>query len=111
MQYDLLVSCPRDLVSLLENELQSLGMHIDRVSPQGVFGRGSLSDIYHISLWSRLAGRIYLLLFSANVTTENLVQQVCSQFPWQTVFLHTKLLQFHFMEKIHIFAALCMARS
>lgn len=86
MQYDLLVSCPRDLVSLLEQELQNLGMQIDRVSPQGVFGRGNLSIIYHISLWSRLAGRVYLLLFSAKVSSDQMIQQVCRQFPWQTVF-------------------------
>ncbi|OGV27756.1 MAG: 23S rRNA (guanine(2445)-N(2))/(guanine(2069)-N(7))-methyltransferase [Legionellales bacterium RIFCSPHIGHO2_12_FULL_37_14] len=86
MQYDLLISCPRDLVYLLEDEVRALGLQVAKTSPQGVFGRGNLNVIYQISLWSRLAGRVNLILFSAKASTDKLIQQVCSQYPWQTVF-------------------------
>lgn len=38
MIFSLFVSCPKGLEYLLEEELKTLGLHVTRVSPQGVYG-------------------------------------------------------------------------
>ncbi|MCX7115649.1 MAG: bifunctional 23S rRNA (guanine(2069)-N(7))-methyltransferase RlmK/23S rRNA (guanine(2445)-N(2))-methyltransferase RlmL [Gammaproteobacteria bacterium] len=97
MQYNLFVSCPKGLEYLLETEVKSLGLQVDRVSPQGVFGVGTLSTIYHLCLWSRLANRVQLILFAGEVATEGLIAQLCREFHWQTVFSseHSFAVSFH----------------
>jgi 23S rRNA (guanine2445-N2)-methyltransferase / 23S rRNA (guanine2069-N7)-methyltransferase len=87
MQYELFVSCPKSVEYLLEAELLVLGMKVERTSPQGVFGHASLSVVYQICLWSRLANRVQLILFSGLASNETFIQKLCNQFPWQTVFL------------------------
>ena len=60
MNYSLFVSCPKGLEYLLEEELKALGLHVTRVSPQGVYGEASLSTVYQLCLWSRIANRVQL---------------------------------------------------
>ncbi|MCC5791441.1 MAG: bifunctional 23S rRNA (guanine(2069)-N(7))-methyltransferase RlmK/23S rRNA (guanine(2445)-N(2))-methyltransferase RlmL [Legionellaceae bacterium] len=86
MKYSLFVSCPKGLEYLLETEVRALGLQVERVSPQGVFGEASLSTLYQLCLWSRLANRVQLLLFHGPADTPAALQQVCRQFDWQTVF-------------------------
>lgn len=90
MEYDLFVSCPKGIEYLLEVELQALGLHVIRTTPQGVFGRATLLTMYRICLWSRLANRVQLILFSGLVSNDTLVHKLCSQFAWQTVFSYHK---------------------
>jgi 23S rRNA (guanine2445-N2)-methyltransferase / 23S rRNA (guanine2069-N7)-methyltransferase len=90
MQYELFISCPKGLEYLLEAELRALGVGVERTTPQGVFGHASLAEIYRICLWSRLANRVQLILFSGLTSNESLIHSLCVQFPWQTVFSITK---------------------
>lgn len=96
MNYSLFVSCSKGLEYLLEEELRSLGLHVTQVSPQGVYGEASLPVIYHLCLWSRLANRIQLILFSGHAAKEQSVHQLCTQFHWQTVFAHDKTIAIEF---------------
>ncbi len=96
MIYSLFVSCPKGLEYLLEDELKSLGLHVSRVSPHGVYGEGDLSMVYRLCLWSRLANRVQLILFSGPTPNQQEIYQLCRQFPWQTVFSAEKTLAIEF---------------
>ena len=99
MNFSLFVSCPKGLEYLLEDELKNLGLNITRVSHQGVFGEASLALIYHLCLWSRLANRIQLILFSGDALNQETLYQLCHQFRWENVFSPDKTLgiEFHGM--------------
>lgn len=96
MNYSLFVSCPKGLEYLLEEEVRALGLRITRVSPQGVYGEADIAVIYQLCLWSRLANRVQLLLFSGQAHNEQSLYQLCNQFPWQTVFTADKTLAIEF---------------
>ncbi|WP_454781507.1 bifunctional 23S rRNA (guanine(2069)-N(7))-methyltransferase RlmK/23S rRNA (guanine(2445)-N(2))-methyltransferase RlmL [Legionella sp. WA2022007384] len=96
MKYSLFVSCPRGLEYLLEEELKSLGLSVTRVSPQGVYGEANLLTIYELCLWSRIANRVQLILFSGYAGNEQALHQLCTEFHWQTVFSHDKTIAIEF---------------
>ncbi|MGC1183184.1 bifunctional 23S rRNA (guanine(2069)-N(7))-methyltransferase RlmK/23S rRNA (guanine(2445)-N(2))-methyltransferase RlmL [Legionella sp.] len=96
MNYSLFVSCPRGLEYLLENEVKALGLFVTRVSPQGVYGEASLTTLYQLCLWSRIANRVQLILFSGYARNEQALHQLCTEFHWQTVFAHDKTLALEF---------------
>lgn len=96
MNYSLFVSCPRGLEYLLEEELKSLGLSITRVNPQGVYGEANLLTLYKLCLWSRIANRVQLILFSGYAGNEQALHQLCAQFHWQTVFSHDKTIAVEF---------------
>lgn len=96
MNYSIFASCPKGLEYLLEDELKALGLHSTRVSPQGVYGEAGLLEIYQFCLWSRIANRIQLVLFSGHVANEQILHQLCTQFPWQTVFTEDKTIAVEF---------------
>lgn len=86
MQYPLFISCPKGFEYLVETELKSLELPIQRVTPQGVFCTTTLTGLYRTCLWARVANRVQLVLFSGSADNESSVQQLCLNFPWQTVF-------------------------
>lgn len=86
MNYPIFISCPKGLEYLLAEEIKALGIMVKRISVHGVFCDASLQDIYHIALWSRLANRLHLELFSGQVHNEKTVYELCLNFPWQTIF-------------------------
>lgn len=96
MNYSLFISCAKGLEYLLETEMKTLGLHVTRVSPQGVYGDANLATIYHLCLWTRLANRIQLLLFSGQVYEEQSLYKLCHEFHWQTVFTADKTLAVEF---------------
>ena len=86
MTYSLFISCPRNIEYLLEDELKSLGLAVTKVSPMGVYGQANLSTLYDVCLWSRLANRVQLILFSGQVSDAASVNALCAHFSWDTVF-------------------------
>lgn len=96
MNYSLFISCAKGLEYLLETEMKTLGLHVTRVSPQGVYGDASLTTLYNLCLWTRLANRIQLILFSGQAHEEQGLYQLCHQFHWQTVFSADKTLAIEF---------------
>lgn len=84
--YDLFVSCPKGLEYLLEEELKTWGLRVTRVSPQGVYGKANLTVVYQLCLWSRIANRVQIILFTGEVCQQQDLYQICVQYPWQTVF-------------------------
>lgn len=96
MKFSLFVSCPKGLEYLLEEELETLGLKVSRVSPQGVYGMASLVLVYHLCLWSRLANRVQLILFSGEALNQGTLYDLCYKFPWETVFSPDKTLGIEF---------------
>jgi 23S rRNA (guanine2445-N2)-methyltransferase / 23S rRNA (guanine2069-N7)-methyltransferase len=96
MNYSLFVSCPKGLEYLLEEELKALGLMVTRVSPQGVYGDATLTVIYELCIWSRIANRIQLMLFSGDAHNEQTIRQLCTEFHWQTVFSQDKSISIEF---------------
>lgn len=62
-------TCPKNLESLLENELISLGAIKTKQTVAGVTFSGDLEVAYRACLWSRIANRILLPLISFEVKT------------------------------------------
>ncbi|MBI2785020.1 MAG: bifunctional 23S rRNA (guanine(2069)-N(7))-methyltransferase RlmK/23S rRNA (guanine(2445)-N(2))-methyltransferase RlmL [Legionella longbeachae] len=96
MNHSLFVSCPRGLEYLLEEELKVLGLQITRVSPQGVYGEANLQTLYNLCIWSRIANRVQLILFSGYAGNQQALHQLCTEFHWQTVFSHDKTIAVEF---------------
>lgn len=96
MKFSLFVSCPKGLEYLLEEEVKGLGLQVTRVSPQGVYGEANLATVYQLCLWSRLANRVQLILFSGHAHNEQTLYKLCHQFAWQTVFSADKTLAIEF---------------
>jgi 23S rRNA (guanine2445-N2)-methyltransferase / 23S rRNA (guanine2069-N7)-methyltransferase len=96
MNYSLFVSCARGLEYLLEVEVQALGLQITRVSPQGVYGEATLATLYQLCLWSRLANRVQLILFSGHAFEEKSIYNLCFPYHWQTVFTVDKTIAIEF---------------
>ena len=96
MIYSLFISCAKGLEYLLEAEMKALGLQVTRVSPQGVYGEASMATLYQLCLWSRLANRVQLILFSGQAHEEQSLYQLCHQFHWQTVFTADKTLAIEF---------------
>ncbi len=96
MTHAILVTCPKGLEYLLEDELQSLGFHATRISPQGVAGHATLEVIYQICLWSRIANRVLLVLFEGVAAEPQDVLAACRQFAWNDVFQTDLNLAIHF---------------
>ena len=96
MNYSLFVSCPKGLEYLLEEELRTLGLKVTKVSPNGVYGEASLLVIYQLCLWSRIANRVQLILFSGHASNEQTIHQLCTEFHWQTVFSVDKSIAIEF---------------
>lgn len=60
--YELFLTCPKGLESLLLEEAQGLGLDEARAQVSAVRGQGSLEVAYRLCLWSRLANRVLLVL-------------------------------------------------
>ncbi len=86
MNYNVFVSCPRGLEYLLKDEMTALGLTVDAVSPQGVYGYAPIAVLYQLCLWSRIANRIQVILFSGQAHNQTALLQLCQQYHWQTVF-------------------------
>ncbi|PJD91624.1 MAG: bifunctional 23S rRNA (guanine(2069)-N(7))-methyltransferase RlmK/23S rRNA (guanine(2445)-N(2))-methyltransferase RlmL [Legionella sp.] len=96
MTHAILVTCPKGLEYLLEEELKQLGFAATRISPQGVAGIASLEMIYQICLWSRIANRVLLVLFEGVPAEPQDVLAACRQFAWNDVFQTDATLAIHF---------------
>jgi 23S rRNA (guanine2445-N2)-methyltransferase / 23S rRNA (guanine2069-N7)-methyltransferase len=96
MLYSIFVSCPKGLEYLLLTELESLGLQNTKNNPHGVYGDASLETIYNIALWSRLANRLHLILFSGPAVNAKALYATCKQFNWQQIFKSESSLKIFF---------------
>ena len=86
MMYSVFVSCAKGLEYLLSDELMALGVVPSRISPQGVFADVSLETLYRVALWSRIASRVHVILFSGVASDQKSLYALCRAHPWDQVF-------------------------
>lgn len=103
MTYPILVTCAKGLEYLLEEELRPLGLSEIRVSPQGVLGMASLTVIYQICLWSRIANRVLLVLLEGEADDPASIHRLGHHFAWDKIFRTHDRLAIHFQgESEHV---------
>jgi putative N6-adenine-specific DNA methylase len=79
----LLVTCPFGLSSVLTHELKFLGYKPYATFPTGTYLKVSGMDaIMHISLWSRVANKVYLVVAECRVTSFDDLFAVASDVDW-----------------------------
>lgn len=76
-------ACPKGLENLLFTELTSLGASSVRETVAGVYFSGERIDLYRACLWSRLANKILLPLFTADVKDEQALYTSIHNIPWE----------------------------
>ena len=96
MTHDILVTCSKGLEYLLEEELQPWGLTGVKVSPRGVAGKASLETIYMITLWSRIANRVLVHLFSGPAEDAQALHATARQFDWARMFFSQPTVAIHF---------------
>lgn len=80
------VTAPKGVAGLLREELDQLGLSALKESPAGVAGEGSLSDIYRVCLWSRLANRVLLPLAKFPVSSADALYDGALAIAWHEHF-------------------------
>lgn len=84
--YAFLATCPRGIESLVADELASLNAQIERTTVAGVIGRATLSGLYQMCLWSRLANRIILTVArEESVDSADDVLQAVRKIGWEAL--------------------------
>lgn len=96
MRHAILVTCPKGLEYLLAEELEPWDITNVKVSPQGIAGQATLEAIYQISLWSRIANRVLLHLFTCEAPDPQALLSASRQFAWQTMFDPQSSVAIHF---------------
>lgn len=69
-QFDFIITCADGLETPLQTELTSFGIDSDIKSTGRLAVRGSLTELYTICLWSRVASRVLLPLKRRNINKE-----------------------------------------
>ena len=97
MIFDVFISCPRALEYLLEDEVTSLGLSVDKVTPMGVYAQAQLAEIYKVCLTSRIASRVQVILLEGQANDQAQIYDLCNKFPWHKHFTsnNTFAIEFH----------------
>ncbi len=84
--YSLFASSPKALENLLADELQSLGAKHIKPTIAGVAFEGDLAQAYRVCLWSRLASRVFLVLSSFTVRSQQELYEGIYAIDWSAHF-------------------------
>lgn len=80
--FQFFASCPKNLESLLEQELLNLGAMTTKQTVAGVHFEGTLATAYSACLWSRFANRILLPLSRFNANDANALYEGTKKIDW-----------------------------
>ena len=89
MFYDLMITCSEGLELMLADELQSFGHEILFRQRHGVQSRATLETAYRTCLWSRLASRVLLPLYSSALTEPEALTPWIRSLNWKEHFQAT----------------------
>jgi 23S rRNA (guanine2445-N2)-methyltransferase / 23S rRNA (guanine2069-N7)-methyltransferase len=77
------ISCPKGIESLLIEELEQLnGFVFVKQRVGGVFGRATLTTLYRVCLWSRLANRVLLQLAESTIDSRDALRDWLLTLDW-----------------------------
>lgn len=95
--YNLFVTAPKGIVSVLKEELASFGIFNLKETPGGIFFEGNLTQAYQICLWSRLANKVLLELKTFKAENEQELYQNAYTFEWDQHFSPEQTLAIDFV--------------
>lgn len=75
-------TCPKNLESLLEEELNSLGVSMMRQTIAGVKFQSDMATAYRVCLWSRIANRVLFPISEFPVTDAHSLYLGIKKIPW-----------------------------
>ncbi|MBM7060923.1 bifunctional 23S rRNA (guanine(2069)-N(7))-methyltransferase RlmK/23S rRNA (guanine(2445)-N(2))-methyltransferase RlmL [Pseudomonas sp. UL073] len=82
-QYELFLTCPKGLETLLAEEAASLGLEQVNTHTAAIRGSADLETAYRLCLWSRLANRVLLVLKRFNMSNANDLYDNILAVDWQ----------------------------
>lgn len=85
VDYDLFISCSVGWESLLQTELEQLGITSIKLGHAGVYVQASLKQMYTICLWTRLATKVLLPLDNGKIQEGDDVYSVAKQVAWPDI--------------------------
>ncbi len=88
--YSFFATTPKNMESLLADELRALGAENVTETRAGANFTGSLASAYKICLWSRIANRILLVLDCFPAADPDALYQGVMNIPWETHFSPTE---------------------
>lgn len=80
---ELILTCPKGLEGLLQDEAKALGVAQLREKPSALTGFASLETAYRLCLWSRLANRVLLVLARAPVANADELYDAVQAVDWR----------------------------
>lgn len=84
--YPVFAPCPRGLETVLETELQSLGLQGVRKGRAGCRFRATWTDIMRVNLHSRIATRVLMQVARSEVNNEDDILELARSTPWEQWF-------------------------
>ncbi len=84
--YQFFATTPKNMESLLADELRVLGAESVRETRAGANFSGTLADAYRICLWSRIANRVLLVLSHYPAADPDALYQGAINIPWEKHF-------------------------
>jgi len=85
-EYSLFVTAPKNMESLLAEELHAMGIDQAQETRGGVRFNGTLEEAYRVCLWCRVGNRVLLELGSFAADSPESLYQGIQQIDWQTHF-------------------------
>jgi len=82
MNHPILITCPREIPTILAREVEALGLSVSAILPAAVETSGTLDDCMRLNLWLRTAHRVLLRLGSWTARTSDDLYEAINAVSW-----------------------------
>ncbi len=82
----ILITCPFGCASLLSKELKRLNLPLIESHPTAVLSEWQWEDIYRINLWSRIANKVYAVLWEEKIVNFDQLFDFVLSLSWNSLF-------------------------
>lgn len=91
----ILITCPFGCASLLTTELKRLKLPLIDSHPTAIITEWTWEDIYRINLWSRIANKVYVVLWEGKITNFDQLFDFILSLNWNSLFVQTTKFSLH----------------
>jgi 23S rRNA (guanine2445-N2)-methyltransferase / 23S rRNA (guanine2069-N7)-methyltransferase len=91
----ILITCPFWCASLLAKELKRLNLPLIESHPTAVLSEWTWKDIYRINLWSRIANKVYAVMWENKITNFDQLFDFVLSLNWNSLFVQTTQFSLH----------------
>ena len=91
----ILITCPFWCASLLTKELKRLNLPLIESHPTAVLTEWTRKDIYRINLWSRIANKVYAVMWEDKITNFDQLFDFVLSLNWNSLFVQTTQFSLH----------------